>query len=342
MAIFESDIVDASRWTHERLNWHLRACCDSRLRDRAKLLASLLLHDFDLRRGGCAWRGQSGEKGLAERAGWKDAKTVQLAAQELEAAGYIRIERGKGRGHSNRYWPLLGERAEPAGELAQAPEEAEEKADVDTPFEATEKGDADPPFSAEKADADPIKGGCTSALHRKDTSKNKPTAGACEAVFDRIVEACPKRMLRWADQGLAWEWVAARLDEGADLDPIVQALGEMAASPEFQSRKHPPQLHDWLAKGMWRGWLASAVEAARAAEVAGGEASAGSWAGPAALRAEILERLGGAFAATLDRCAVEGGRLIARTTWAHGRLREAADVIAKHGCELVAPHGGSQ
>lgn len=100
MAIFESDIVDASRWTHERLNWHLRACCDSRLRDRAKLLASLLLHDFDLRRGGCAWRGQSGEKGLAERAGWKDAKTVQLAAQELEAAGYIRIERGKGRGLS--------------------------------------------------------------------------------------------------------------------------------------------------------------------------------------------------------------------------------------------------
>ncbi len=101
-----SDLLDVNAWTAEKLRWQFRVLRDPLLSLRAKLLGALLTHDFNYREGGFAWRGQGGPDGLAERLGYRP-RNVQLAAQELERAGFLRIERGQGRGHSNRYWPVF-------------------------------------------------------------------------------------------------------------------------------------------------------------------------------------------------------------------------------------------
>lgn len=287
----ESDVVDVTKWTHERLEWHLRICCDDRLRDRAKLLASLLLHDFDLRKGGCAWRGQEGEGSLSARAGWKDPKTVALAAQELEAAGYLRIERGRGRGKSNRYFPVFEAADASVDQAGAEPEDGPEKGDARPPFEGAEKGDPHPPFSAEKGDVGPIKGGCTSPLLRKESSKTLSAMRAREASFDRMVEACPARMLEFVDLPAASDAFEAICDGGEDPDAFGPALQRFAASEGYQTRKHPPQLHDWLRKGMWRVWLrGDGAETPPAA--AAGPVTPAPFDGPAEVAAALRE-LGG-------------------------------------------------
>lgn len=331
-----SDVVDLTKWTHERLDWHLRICCDPNLRDRAKLLASLLLHDFDLRKGGCAWRGQNGENSLSERAGWKEPRTVQLAAQELEAAGYLRIERGRGRGRSNHYWPVFEAEKAHGDEPFSA-----EKAHVDEPFEGPEKAHEDEPFSAEKAHPDPLKGVRTYALHRKDSS-NSLSERARE--FDEIVEECPPGMLQFADLGLARDAFETLCDAGQDPAVFVPTLRWLKASEKYRSRKHPPQLHDWLRKGMWRGWLAEREAAERDTAAPETPPRIGV-VGPDPLRVAILGALGADFALTLDRCAWaptdRGGRLTPATGWAHGRLATIQNLLTEHGVALAAPRGTS-
>lgn len=83
----------------------------------------------------------------------------------------------------------------------------------------------------------------------------KPSTGAREALFDELVRVCPRSMLRFADLPAAEKaWMGLGV-AGEDLAAIVGALRDAPKHPEFKSRKHPPQLHDWLGKGMWRGWL---------------------------------------------------------------------------------------
>lgn len=83
----------------------------------------------------------------------------------------------------------------------------------------------------------------------------KPQPGAREAVFDRLVKAMPRRSLRFVDLERAWTAFCEVLDEGGDPEELVSAALAMGVHPDYRSRKHPPQLQDWLGKGAWRGWL---------------------------------------------------------------------------------------
>lgn len=86
-------------------------------------------------------------------------------------------------------------------------------------------------------------------------SQDKPSTCEREAIFDRLVSVCPRSMLRFVDLVAArreWEGICRT---GQDLNAIVEGLVDGAQHPEFKSRKHPPQLHEWLGKGTWVGWL---------------------------------------------------------------------------------------
>ncbi|WP_293678307.1 hypothetical protein [uncultured Phenylobacterium sp.] len=305
----KSDVVDVTRWTSQRLDWHLQICSDPTLPGRAKLLASLLLHDFDLRRGGFAWRAQwssdDGEDTLSKRAGWKTKTTVQLAAKELEAASYIRIKRGQGRGRSNHYWPVF----------------RTEKGDPDPPFSDPEKAYQEPPFRPEKAYPDPVKGIRTSPLHRKD-SANSPAKCARASGFERLVEVCPKGMLKFADLALARRHHDDLGNAGEDLVAITAGLERMGVSAEYLSRKHPPQLHAWLGKGMWRGWLAGSDELppATASDRA---VAVRPFTGPPAVEAAVLA-VAPQAAVCLAGAAWRGAdrTILVRTSWAADQLVE--------------------
>jgi hypothetical protein len=192
----ESVVVDAADFVAGKLRWQLRLLCDTNLSTAARLLGALLTHDFDTRRGGYAWRGQGQRLGsrsdedaapavdridtYATRSGF-DVRTIQRAAAELEFAGYLRIERGQGRGHSNKYWPILDRSAHaiaPQEKATHTPPFNQEKATHTPPFnqeKAThtppfnqEKATHTPPFNQEKAASDALKGGLGVAQYLKE------------------------------------------------------------------------------------------------------------------------------------------------------------------------------
>jgi len=101
------------------------------------------------------------------------------------------------------------------------------------------------------------------------------SAGARErdALFDAIVMAADPALLLFADLEAARASLDGLAEQGLPVDRLPQVLRFMAADPEFRSRKHPPQLHTWLARGMWRGWLAKLDAAAGPAEPEAGPAA---------------------------------------------------------------------
>lgn len=172
----ESEILRASEWTSANLRWQLAVLRDTSLSQSARLLGALLMHDFDDRKGGAAWRGQGQRAGrggreeasssdtLSARMGC-NVRTVQLAARELQSAGYIHIERGVGRGNSNRYYALL-EKANVAPPISHKGRTQHRH------FDQENAGPA-PPFVGEKAVPDARKGEPSTALLLQD-STNPP------------------------------------------------------------------------------------------------------------------------------------------------------------------------
>lgn len=136
------------------------------------------------------------------------------------------------------------------------------------------------------AEIAPIEGdGCNPAggmgaigLHPQETIGTKELAdasspGACartdvlDEVFDQLVEAVPARMLKFSDLGAARLELAALAERGTDVRQLPDCAIRMADDPDFKSRKFPPTLEDWIAKGQWRGYPAAAA-VAREAEIA--------------------------------------------------------------------------
>lgn len=97
----------------------------------------------------------------------------------------------------------------------------------------------------------------------------KPTPGAREALFKRLVGVCPKTMLQFVDLPAAEQTWNGLGRAGEDLEAIVAALANAPNVAAFRTRKHPPQLHDWLAKSMWLGWAPDPEPAAAAEAQAG-------------------------------------------------------------------------
>ena len=154
-------------------------------RPRSCVFGAILMHDFDLRKGGKAWRGrgrrsamhvesESIEADIETDAKEEDSyrtrtgyhiRTQQRVSKELEAAGYIQVTHGRGRGHSNSYWPILEKATDGPHFLAQ-------KAAHQSPI-SLERVVGRPPFEAERAVAGTIKGGPpTTRLLEDSITKN--------------------------------------------------------------------------------------------------------------------------------------------------------------------------
>jgi hypothetical protein len=86
-------------------------------------------------------------------------------------------------------------------------------------------------------------------------ANSEPSERAAAARLRELERLAPAAVLRFYDQPQA---LAAMLDlvaEGVDLDALPEAMRRMRAHPDFRSRKHPPQLQDWLRKRGYLGWL---------------------------------------------------------------------------------------
>lgn len=96
-------------------------------------------------------------------------------------------------------------------------------------------------------------------LRDQDNSQGNAQHGAREAalrpVFDDLVGAISKRVLKFADLGEAWN-AFVRLDRaGVDVAMLPDCARRMNVDPDFRSRRYPPTLEVWLDKGQWRAWL---------------------------------------------------------------------------------------
>lgn len=150
------------------------------------------------------------------------------------------------------------------------------------------------------AEIAPIDGdGCNPAggmgaigLHPQETIGTKELADASspgasartevlDGVFDQLVEAVPARMLKFSDLGEARLELAALAERGLDVRQLPDCAVRMASDPDFKSRKFPPPLEDWIAKGQWRGYPAPAA-AAREAEMVSPVAASTAYAAPEA------------------------------------------------------------
>lgn len=87
-------------------------------------------------------------------------------------------------------------------------------------------------------------------------SNAEPSARAAAARLDELERIAPASILRFYDQPLALAALQALIADGVDVEALPAALRRMADHPDFRSRKHPPQLHDWLRKRGFLGWLA--------------------------------------------------------------------------------------
>lgn len=96
----------------------------------------------------------------------------------------------------------------------------------------------------------------------------RTTTGAREvaARLSKLEGLAPKPILRFYDQQAALAALQILADEDYDLDLLPGAMERMKAHPDFRTRKHPPQLHDWLRKRAFIGWLED--DAPEAADVA--------------------------------------------------------------------------
>ncbi len=151
----------------------------------------------------------------------------------------------------------------------------------------------------------------------------------------RELEAlAPASILRFYDQALAMAAMLQLLGEGlACLDALPDAMRRMRAHPVFRSRKHPPQLHEWLRKRAFLGWLEDdEADARRTATPAAKAREPGSH----PLRDELADA-DEAAAQCFDRAAFDeaAGTLTPATSWAANRLAQHAEIFERHGVALT-------
>ncbi len=173
-------------------------------------------------------------------------------------------------------------------------------------------------------------------------------AGLAEA-YDRVERAYPPEALGYTDNVMAKRALADLIGQGVSIDDLVAAAADFAESPRLKTRSFGPVgLQRWLGEGRYRGFgpFLARAKAARGVGVAKAGAVAvepAGWAGPAEVWAAVAARLGEAAAGScLSRARWDGERraVVAASSWAFGKLREAAGIFEQHGCELVAPNGG--
>lgn len=120
---------------------------------------------------------------------------------------------------------------------------------------------------------------------------NASSAGAREALFSELEGAVDRRVLRVTDRDEAWLAFCALGDAGVDLSRLADCARRQAADPDFKTRRFPPALETWLAKGQWRGWLPEPDAPPTAAPAAEADGLAGE-----GLPAEVLDGLTAAAA----------------------------------------------
>lgn len=102
---------------------------------------------------------------------------------------------------------------------------------------------------------------CVKSTHQEPVKEplEEPSPGgsALRASFDNLVEAIPKRALKFAQiETEAWPWFRQAVEAGViDPDVVIGCAGRMAVDPELKGRRYLPPLETWLAEGQWRSWL---------------------------------------------------------------------------------------
>lgn len=322
--------ADLLKWANSQL--HLAAATKAVLKELASFA------DAD----GCAW---AKVETLAYGTNIKE-RQVQRHLETLREAGLIRLS---GRQHrlkkSTRSVPLY----QLAPELFEALEGAvgaPPMGGVDDTHTGVSMGGVDDTHAGEYGchGRQPM-GGVDDTPHRRSTGDQSgaeaPSPGAREASplaqrsdFDRLVEAVPQRVLKFADLEAAWCAFEGLAEQGVEVARLADCARRMAADPEFVSRKHPPPLQDWLGKGQWRGWW---VEAGAVTPPAADLAEVSDV--PPELRAAVLAVTDPAFVgAYLLPCRYLDGpppRLVARTSIAVQRLDRVSAVLREFGVSVV-------
>lgn len=138
-----------------------------------------------------------------------------------------------------------------------------------------------------------------------------PSPGAHEAAFAELEGVAPKGLLKYSDRDAAAQAFDQLLDQGVEPGRVIAAARRMAADPAFRTKKFPPPLHDWLAKGQWRGWDGEDAPTVK------GATERPRFAGPPEIRAAFVAEVGeDSTGSWLDPCGYEPGppaRLVART-----------------------------
>jgi len=161
-------------------------------------------------------------------------------------------------------------------------------------------------------------------------------------VYRQIEAAAPAAILRFNDADAALNALGRAVEEGVEVERLTAVLTWMAGHADFKSRKHPPQLHTWLAKRQYVGWLRD-LDAAEAGDPEGGSAAAPVWAGPAEVREVVVSVLGEAAArTTIDRATWDAERriIVAATTWGHQQLARCGAMLLRGGAEGMWPPPG--
>lgn len=94
--------------------------------------------------------------------------------------------------------------------------------------------------------------------HKENTGEQEAIASSGrerEAQFLALEDAVPPATLKFTDRDAAFAAFVVVVEAGIDPAELVGCARRMAEDPAYRSRKFPPPLETWLAKGQFRGWL---------------------------------------------------------------------------------------
>jgi len=94
----------ADDFTKRKFSWLDQVARDRDVSGEGFRLAYILASDHLNRGTGDAWPSQDA---LAEKLGLRSPRSIKHLVDQLEARGHVEVTVGRGRGHSNRYAPLL-------------------------------------------------------------------------------------------------------------------------------------------------------------------------------------------------------------------------------------------
>lgn len=89
---------------------------------------------------------------------------------------------------------------------------------------------------------------------QESSDELSPSAGEREALFGKVIEACPRSMLKFADRDKARAVFEDLCDQGFEVAELPGCMRRMVVDPAWKSRRFPPQLDVWFAKRHFDGW----------------------------------------------------------------------------------------